>query len=85
MDPLIKLEPIMKLIGNSIELVCKKLTLLLFELFCIPSIKIRNKQELNVKAKNNFLKESVILINFIHNKILVQTINHAFFYSIFFS
>jgi hypothetical protein len=60
MDPLIKLEPIMKLIGNSIELVCKKLTLLLFELFCIPSIKIRNKQELNVKAKNNFLKESVI-------------------------
>ena len=60
MDPLIKLEPIMKLIGNSIELVCKKLTLLLFELFCIPSIKIRNKQELNVKAKNDFLKESVI-------------------------
>ena len=60
MDPLIKLEPIMKLTGNSIELVCKKLTLLLFELFCIPSIKIRNKQELNVKAKNNFLKESVI-------------------------
>ncbi len=60
MDPLIKLEPIMKLIGNSIELVCKKLTLLLFELFCIPSIKIRNKQELNVKAKNNFLKESAI-------------------------
>ena len=60
MDPLIKLEPIMKLIGNSIELVCKKLTSLLFELFCIPSIKIRNKQELNVKAKNNFLKESAI-------------------------
>ena len=60
MDPLIKLEPIMKLIGNSIELVFKKLTLLLFELFCIPSIKIRNKQELNVKAKNNFLKESAI-------------------------
>jgi len=60
MDPLIKLEPIMKLIGNSIELVCKKLTLLLFELFCIPSIKIRNKQELNVKAKNNFLKEFAI-------------------------
>ena len=60
MDPLIKLEPIMKLTGNSIELVCKKLTLLLFELFCIPSIKIRNKQELNVKAKNNFLKEFAI-------------------------
>ena len=60
MDPLIKLEPIMKLIGNSIELVFKKLTLLLFELFCIPSIKITNKQELNVKAKNNFLKEFAI-------------------------
>ena len=60
MDPLIKLEPTMKLIGNSIELFCKKLTLLLFELFCIPSIKIRNKQELNVKAKNNFLKEFAI-------------------------
>ena len=58
MDPLIKLEPIMKLIGNSIELVCKKLTLLLFELFCIPSIKIRNKQELNVKAKIISLKSS---------------------------
>ena len=60
MDPLIKLEPIMKLIGNSIDFFCKKLTLLLFELFCIPSIKTRNKQELNVKAKNNFLKEFAI-------------------------
>ena len=52
MEPLIKLEPIMKLIGSSIELVFKKLTLVLFELFCIPSINIKNKQELNMKAKN---------------------------------
>ena len=56
MDPLIKLEPIIKLIGNSMELVFRKLTLLLFELFCIPSIKTMNKQELNVKAKNNCFK-----------------------------
>ena len=59
-DPLIKLEPIIKLTGNSIELVLKKLTLLLFELFCIPIIKIRNKDELNANKKNNLFKENTI-------------------------
>ena len=46
--------------GNSIELVLKNLTLLLFELFCIPIIKITNKHELNMNAKNNFLKDKTI-------------------------
>ena len=59
-DPLIKLEPIIKLTGNSIELVLRKLTLLLFELFCIPIIKIRNKDELNANKKNNLFKENTI-------------------------
>ena len=56
MDPLIKLAPTIKLIGNSIESAFKKVTLLLFELFCIPIINIKNKQELNETTKNNFLK-----------------------------
>ena len=60
MDPLIKLEPIMKLIGNSIELFCKKLTLLLFELFCIPINKSKNKEELKIAMNNNFLKNKFI-------------------------
>ena len=59
-EPLIKLEPIIKLIGNSIELVLRKLTLLLLELFCIPIIKIRNKDELKANKKNNLFKENAI-------------------------
>ena len=59
-EPLIKLEPIIKLIGNSIELVLRKLTLLLLELFCIPIIKIRNKDELKTNKKNNLFKENTI-------------------------
>ena len=71
MEPQIKLEPIIKLIGNLIVLVLKKLTLLLFELFCIPITKIKNRHELNVNEKNNFLRENNIKIYFILNKILV--------------
>ena len=43
-EPLMKLEPIIKLIGNLTVSFIKKLTLLLLELFCIPIINKRNKQ-----------------------------------------
>ena len=42
-EPLIKLKPKIKLTGNSTVSSNKKLTLLLFELFCIPIIKNKNK------------------------------------------
>tara|TARA_B100001248_G_C27003870_1_gene284614 strand:- start:249 stop:473 length:225 start_codon:yes stop_codon:yes gene_type:complete len=54
-EPLIKLEPIIKLIGNLTVSFIKKLTLLLLELFCIPIISNKNKQELKVNAKIIFL------------------------------
>ena len=54
-EPNIKLDPTIKLIGSSIVSLIKKSTLLLFELFCIPINKTINKQELNIAAKNNFL------------------------------
>ena len=47
-EPNIKLDPTTKLIGSSIVSLIKKLTLLLFELFCIPINKIANKQELKI-------------------------------------
>tara|TARA_B100000989_G_C19322068_1_gene377156 strand:- start:302 stop:454 length:153 start_codon:yes stop_codon:yes gene_type:complete len=47
MEPLMKLTPIMKLIGKPTVSLAMKLTLLLFELFCIPIIKIKNKDKLN--------------------------------------
>ena len=53
-DPVIKLAPIIKLIGNKTVLFTNKLTLLLLELFWIPIIKIRNKQQLKVIGKSNF-------------------------------
>ena len=59
-EPNIKLDPIMKLIGSSIVSSINKSTLLLFELFCIPIIKIRNKEELKITAKNNFLIRKLI-------------------------
>ena len=61
-EPNIKLDPIMKLIGSSIVSSINKSTLLLFELFCIPIIKIRNKEELKITAKNNFLIRKLIWI-----------------------
>ena len=59
-EPNIKLEPIIKLIGSSIVSSIIKSTLLLFELFCIPIIKARNKQELKITDKNNFLIRKLI-------------------------
>ena len=50
-----KLEPIIKLIGSFTVSFTKKLTLLLLELFCIPIISNKNKQELKVNAKIIFL------------------------------
>ena len=47
-EPNIKLDPTIKLIGSSIVSSINKSTLLLFELFCIPINKIVNKQELKI-------------------------------------
>ena len=55
-DPQIKFEPIIKLIGNLIDSFIKKLILLLLELFCMPIINKKNKQELKVIEK-------IILLN----------------------
>ena len=51
-----KLIPIIKLIGKAIVSFLNKLTLLLIELFCMPIINNKNKQELKVIEKINFLK-----------------------------
>ena len=53
-EPNIKLEPTIKLIGSSMVSSINKLTLLLFELFCIETNKVKNKQVLNIAVKNNF-------------------------------
>ena len=63
-DPLIKLKPIIKLTGNLTVSLNKRLTLLELELFCIPIIRNKNKQELKTIAKNNLLMKNDILKNF---------------------
>jgi hypothetical protein len=45
-EPVKKLIPIMKLTGNSTVSISKRLTLVLYELFCIPTKRIKNKQKL---------------------------------------
>lgn len=55
-DPPIKLIPIMKLIGILIVSLKIKFIFLLFELFCMPIINSKNKDKLNVRLKNIFLK-----------------------------
>ena len=55
-EPLMKLTPIMKLIGNETVSLKIKFTFLVFELFWIPIIKIKNKEILNEIAKNIFFK-----------------------------
>ena len=62
-EPNIKLVPTIKLIGSSIVLSTNKLTLLLLELFCIPINKIKNKQELKIIARVNFLIKKLILFS----------------------
>ena len=59
-DPLIKLAPIIKLIGSLTVSSNRKLTLLLLELFCIPTINNKNNDELNKIVKINFLNGNVI-------------------------
>ena len=55
-EPVMKLTPTIKLIGKAILSFLNKLTFLLIELFCIPIINNKNKQELKVTEKTNFLK-----------------------------
>ena len=62
-DPNIKLDPIIKLIGSSIVSSISKSTSLLFELFWIPINKSINKHELNIAVKNNFLIKKLIYLN----------------------
>tara|TARA_B100000161_G_C33176081_1_gene249444 strand:- start:140 stop:382 length:243 start_codon:yes stop_codon:yes gene_type:complete len=54
-EPLIKLLPTIKLIGNFTVSSTIKLTVFLFELFWIPIINKINKKELKVAKKNIFL------------------------------
>jgi len=59
-EPNIKLDPTIKLIGSSMVSSITKSTLRLFELFCIETNKITNKQELNITVKNNFFPKEFI-------------------------
>ena len=61
-EPDMKLTPTIKLIGKAIVSLLNKLTFLLVELFCIPIINNKNKQELKVIEKINFLNDSDIFI-----------------------
>ena len=54
-----------KLIGNLIVSFFKKLILLLLELFCMPIINNKNKQELKDIAKITFFKVIDMYLNFI--------------------
>ena len=54
-DPVIKLIPTIKLIGKFIVSLNIRFTFFLFKLFCIPISKIKNKEELNIIVKTNFL------------------------------
>ena len=54
-EPVMKLTPTIKLIGKATVSFLNKLTFLLLELFCMPIINNKNKQELKVIEKNNFL------------------------------
>ena len=80
-EPLMKLTPIMKLIGNEIVSLKIKFTFLVFELFWIPIINIKNKEILNDIVKNIFLNMTDIYLTF---WTYIQIINYAFFNAIFF-
>jgi len=59
-----KLDPIIKPTGKLIDSAINKLTFLLLELFCIPIINNKNKQELNKAVKINFLNGNNIHLYF---------------------
>ena len=75
-EPVMKLTPTIKLIGKAIVFFLNKLTFLLFELFCIPIISSKNKQELKVIEKINFLNAADIsyITKYISN------INHKLYF-----
>ena len=77
MEPNIKLDPTIKLIGSSIVLSINKSTFFLFELFCMPINKTINKQELKITTKKSFLIKKLILLSPLF-LILNQIINFAF-------
>jgi len=60
-EPSIKLEPTIKLIGSSIVSLIKKFTLFLFELFCIPINKSTNNV-VNVPALSETFKPDEVII-----------------------
>ena len=59
-EPVMKLTPTIKLIGKATVSLLNKLTFLLLELFCMPIINNKNKQELKVIEKINLLNASDI-------------------------
>ena len=59
-EPVMKLTPTIKLTGKAIVSFLNKLTSLLLELFCMPIINNKNKQELKVIEKINLLNASDI-------------------------
>ena len=59
-EPVMKLNPTIKLIGKAIVSFLNNLTLLSLELFCMPIINNKNRQELKVIEKINLLNASDI-------------------------
>ena len=53
--------PIMKLTGKLTVSLIMRFTFLLLELFCMPIIRSKNKEKLNVSVKNIFFKGNNIL------------------------
>tara|TARA_Y100000766_G_C18829414_1_gene567271 strand:- start:469 stop:726 length:258 start_codon:yes stop_codon:yes gene_type:complete len=76
-EPLIKLIPTIKLTGRLTVSSNIKLTFLLFELFCIPIIKIKKSDRLNVNIKKNFLAVNNI---FIRNSYVIDTYYKLYFF-----
>lgn len=62
-DPEIKLTPRMKLKGSAMVSSTIKSILCFWELFCIPSIKNKNKNKFTLMTKNNFLRFNFILVS----------------------
>ena len=56
--------PTIKLIGKKTVSPIMNLTLLLFELFCIPIIKSKNKAEFKVIENNIFLSKPNICLDY---------------------
>ena len=67
-DPAIKLIPAMKLIGSLTDSHTIRSTLILFELFCIPTIKRIKNEELRIIEKINFLKSKNMFFEFLRQR-----------------